>query len=277
MNPELRSLVESILKQPVLDIRDFHKGLTNRNYLVTLESMQVVLRVPPTDAHRIVFREHELKAHTLIATTDLDVETLYFDPETGIKMTRYIPDLKTFSEYTGEDKIARTASLMRKLHALKQTIGVSFDPVKRYRQYASHVKYPMVCPLRAESIIHNLEKLESDLTLCHNDWVPGNICFTPEKDYLIDYEYAGDNDPFFDVMSFITENDLTQEEKQEFLDAYFQREITAAESLKLHVYEDFHNLLWNTWALMMFESRNEDIYKTIAELKYSALTEKKPE
>ena len=35
--------------------------------------------------------------------------------------------------------------------------------------------------------------------------VDGNILFTKENVYLIDYEYAADNDPLFDVMSFLSE------------------------------------------------------------------------
>lgn len=271
MHNDLKQLVESLLKEPVLDLRDLGKGLTNRNLLVTLASGQAVVRLPYADAHRIVFRDHEAKALDVIRSTGLDVETLYYDPATGIKITRFLKDLRTFADYTEKDRIIRTAALMKRLHGLKTTIGVPFDPLSRYRQYATHVSRPLVSQTRAQTIITRLEELKPELTLCHNDWVPGNICFTPKRDYLIDYEYAGDNDPFFDVTSFLTENELTQSEKSEFLDAYFGRQRSEEEKRVLGIYEDFHNLLWCTWACMMDESRHEPVYPEIARMKLQSL------
>ena len=92
-----------------------------------------------------------------------------------------------------------------------------------------------------------------------------------KQDYLIDYEYAGDNDPFFDVMSFVTENDLTQDEIDRFIQAYFQRLPTEDEKKDLFNYQQFHNLLWCTWACMMFEARHDEVYLDIAKQKFKAI------
>lgn len=261
---------ERTFKQKVLEIKVYPKGLTNKNWWIKTSDDEVLVRWPKQDAKHIVFRDHEAKALKLIQQTDLDVETLYFDPETGIKVSRFIPDLKTFTEYHGQDKIKRTALLMRKLHALQKTIDSKFDPIHRYEQYANHVKHPLVTQSQAQAIVSKIKNLNRPLTLCHNDWVAGNICFSSSQDYLIDYEYAGDNDPYFDVMSFITENDLSDEEKAEFMVTYFDGPWHQEETL-LYAYGDFHNLLWCTWACMMYESRHDQIYLDIAQLKLHAL------
>ena len=72
-------------------------------------------------------------------------------------------------------------------------------------------------------------------------------------------------------MSFITENDLTQAEIDEFIVSYFGRVPSTLEEELLVSYKQFHNLLWCTWACMMYESRNEDIYRSIAFDKYNAI------
>lgn len=263
--------VESILKEKIQSLTDTNKGLTNKNYHVITEHFNVIVRIPHSDSSNIVYRKHEALAHNLIKDTHLNVDVIYFNPDDGLKITNYVPNLLTFNEYRGNDRIQRTAQLMRKLHQLNQCIGVEFNPIDRYIKYRSNVKSPMVDDHEAQHIINTIKNVNRPHTLCHNDWVEGNICFTQEKDYLIDYEYAGDNDPFFDVMSFITENDLTEVEKNEFIKEYFIHTPSLSDLELLKVYEQFHNLLWCTWACMMFESRNESIYKEIAQSKYNAL------
>jgi len=263
--------VESILKEKIQSLTDTNKGLTNKNYHVITEHFNVIVRIPHSDSSNIVYRKHEALAQTLIKDTQLNVDVIYFNPDDGLKITNYVPNLLTFNEYRGNDRIQRTAQLMRKLHQLNQCIGVEFNPIDRYIKYRSNVKSPMVDDHEAQHIINTIKNVNRPHTLCHNDWVEGNICFIQEKDYLIDYEYAGDNDPFFDVMSFITENDLTEVEKNEFIKEYFIHTPSPSDLELLKVYEQFHNLLWCTWACMMYESRNESIYKEIAQSKYNAL------
>lgn len=263
--------VETILNEPINQIIDTNKGLTNDNYRVITEHFDVIVRIPRSDSSNIVYRKHEELAHKLIDQTQLDIKTIYYDSNNGMKITEYLPDLKTFNEYYGNDRIQRTAKLMRDLHQINQCIGVNFNPIERYRKYRSFVNKPLVSDNLAEQIIFGISHISNALTLCHNDWVAGNICFTPNKDYLIDYEYAGDNDPFFDVMSFITENNLTQAEIDEFLICYFGRVPNQTENEILFNYQQFHNLLWCMWACMMYESRHESIYHSIAIEKYKAI------
>jgi thiamine kinase-like enzyme len=101
--------------------------------------------------------------------------------------------------------------------------------------------------------------------------VAGNIGYTKEKSYLIDYEYAGDNDPYFDVMSFITENSLSSEEKESFLETYFTQSPSQNIRQELEKMAKMHNLLWCTWAKMMAESRQSSVYLEIAYDKLQAL------
>ncbi len=270
MHQDILTLVEHILKEPVLQVKDLEKGLTNQNYLVVSTHHTVVVRVPYADQAQIVHRHHEAQALKLIEQSGLDFETLYFDQESGVKITRYVDDFTNFEDTPTADRIVRTAQLMKRLHRINHTIGHLFDPIKRYHNYRSYVKEPLISDEEAQTVLVRMSQHTPRLTLCHNDWVSGNIGLTPHKDYLIDYEYAGDNDPFFDVMSFITENSLTQQEEAEFIQAYFDEPLSVEESKLLSLYRDVHNLLWCTWAKMMYESRLEPIYLDIAHSKLKA-------
>jgi thiamine kinase-like enzyme len=240
--------------------------------LIHVEGTWYVLREPYPDAAKIVDVRHEAKALEMIASLQLDVPCLYFDPKTGIKVTKFIDELKTFDECEDEDKIERVALLMRRLHALNKTSGFNFDPIARFNQYASNVKEPIYNISFALGVLDELVNLPQHLTLCHNDWVPGNIGFSDKRDYLIDYEYAGDNDPLFDVMSFLTENSIEDDcDRKRFYLEYFGKVPDKHTLHALSIYEKFHNLLWCTWAMMMAESRGDEIYRMIAKDKYESL------
>ncbi len=266
------TMLKEIFNADIDDCKPLPKGLTNKNTLIHVEGQWYVLREPYPDAAKIVDVRHEAKALEMIQSLHLDVPCVYYDNATGIKISKFIDELKTYDECDDDDKIQRTAQLMRRLHGLNQTSGFKFDPIARYMQYAKHVKQSLFDLSFASSILDELASLPLNFTLCHNDWVPGNIGFTDKRDYLIDFEYAGDNDPLFDVMSFLTENKIEDEEiRNLFYHEYFGKTPDEETLYALSVYERFHNLLWCTWAMMMFESRGDEIYQMIAKDKYEAL------
>ena len=167
--------VETILNEPLIQIIDTNKGLTNSNYRVITEHFDVIVRIPRSDSSNIVYRKHEELAHTLINQTHLDVETIYYDPNNGMKITKFIPDLITFNDYHGSDRIVRTAKLMRDLHQINQCIGVHFNPIERYRKYRSFVKNPMISDELANQIISGISSINRPLTLCPHAWVAGTL------------------------------------------------------------------------------------------------------
>lgn len=269
MNKSIKSFIENTLHFHVIELFKTDKGLTNQNFYCKCVEGEFMIRWPHKDSTHIVKRHHEAKAIEIVK--DLDVECIYFDTSTGIKVSTYLSDLLTFNQYTHKDRIKRTALLMRKLHDKNTCIGEAFDPIARYETYAKRVKNPMLSSSEAMGIIEGIAHLNAHKTLCHNDWVEGNICFTSTKDYLIDYEYAGDNDPFFDVTSFLTENKLSLSERKEFVKAYLGHKPNLEVIDIIERYARFHNLLWCTWGMMMYESRNEAIFKNIAHDKWNAL------
>ena len=59
-----------------------------------------------------------------------------------------------------------------------------------------------------------------ELCCCHNDLVVANIINTPETRFL-DWEYACDNDPLFDLATVTAHHELTPRQCDTLLDAYF--------------------------------------------------------
>lgn len=260
--------IETFFKTKEYTIKKFDKGLTNHNYLLDVEGNTYVVRVPLEDSEHIINRKQEKVVQQLC--TSLDVDTIYFNEDSGVKITKYVPHLYEYEECPYEDKIERCARLMKHLHSI-ESVPFSFHPFETLINYKKHVAKPLYDIARFEQEAQRIKTFDHKEVLCHNDWVSGNILFGEIRDYLIDYEYGASNDPMFDVTSFLSENQIFDETLRErFYKEYFGT-LDEETREKLRLWEVFQNVLWCYWAMMMYESRNEDIYAQIAKDKYNAL------
>lgn len=264
-----QTLIQKLFNDEITSLTLTDKGLTNQNWLVESKGEFFMVRIPFKDSEHIVSRQHEKAAIDLVCRQSLDVETVYFNEKSGIKITKYVDDFQTFDEYRGKDKYYRVGRLMRKFHDLDVKSGYLFDPVNRLNQYKAQLKNEILSLDNEEKYISFIKNQTEGFTLCHNDWVAGNIGFSSTRDYLIDYEYAGDNHPYFDVTSFLSENQIFDDAaRNEFYIAYFSKLPDAETIEQLHYFEMFHHILWYHWAMMMVQFRDDDIYRKIAQDKY---------
>lgn len=114
------------------------------------------------------------------------------------------------------------AATLKRLHALPLT-GRSFDAAiaaKRYLEYASDLHAGTMS--RCAEIIA-ASHLPQDLCCCHNDLVVENFVATPDLMFL-DWEYACDNDPFFDLATIIEHHQLHDDQVSCLLTSYAGRD-----------------------------------------------------
>lgn len=243
-------------------------GLTNNNYIIDYNNVTYVVRVPKENVHTVFDYKLENCILNKIQHLGLDVDTFYYDANTGVKITHFVKG----AHHDNSKHLKNVALLLKKLHDASIVTGVRFDIVDKYKTYKKLIKDPLFDLEPFEYAINDVAKISDTWVVCHNDVVEGNLLFTDDRAYLIDYEYACDNDPYFDLMSFITENDIIDENQRKvFLEAYFGRPLSCDEKKKLETFEWGHHILWCTWAMGMYERYQEQVYKDIAILKYKRL------
>jgi thiamine kinase-like enzyme len=247
-----------------------NKGLTNDIYYTTINNINCVVRVPKEDVDMIINTTNEKKVLPLIKNTDLDVEELYYFEDSRVRITKYVESFE-FNEIKSEKSIIEVAKLLKKFHNYKFKINSEFDIIEMFYKYYNSIKNPLFNIDKYLNILDDIKDIKNEHILCHNDLVSGNLLFTDSKTYLIDYEYAADNDPLFDLTSFTTENNLSDQESKMFYNEYFNNNISSIISKQIIIFERFQNLLWLCWANMMYENRKDKIYKTIVENKYKQL------
>lgn len=247
------------------NLRKINLGLTNDNYLIDIDDISYIVRVPKSDTKSLFNRNNEKLVLDKLKANDFMINPIYY--ENGIQVVEYDDKLLNFDQYNKSDKIKKVADLMNNLHKLNIDVKHKFEPlemINKYLQFTSNLEINLDDYTK---LFNKLKNHSFEPTLCHNDWVSGNICFKDDQTYLIDFEYSGTNDRYFDIMSFITENDLSDKQIQEFLSYMFPSGLSESEIAILEMYRDINNILWYLWANMMYTLRDEEIYLEISKIK----------
>lgn len=266
---QLAKKLEKILNKPIVDIKETSYGVTNKNYIIETDSKNYFCRIP-RDTFIIKNKDNEKEAIEILKDEEFFLNPVYHDA--NILVTEYQENSKTFISNKNLSSIIEISKILKDFHSKKFQANSRFNPVETLERYSYQVEqFPIEIDKYAQ-LIEDFSKLYSPDRLCHNDLKEGNFLFTTSKIYLIDFEYAGMNDYYFDIASFIAENDLDYQETVTFLKGYFTDENCDFE--KLSIFLQFTDLLWYTWAWLSFERTGKEVYKSIAEEKLEKL--KKP-
>ena len=206
-------------------------GITNRNFLVELASHpdRYVIRLAGNDTHLLgISREVEHAATVTAAGVGVGPEVTAFIRPEGYLVTRFIEGSPVSDSAVHEAAtLARVADSLRRIHDGPPIPGlfIPFRIVEAYRALASArgVRIPAEYEL-ALAIARRIELafLSNPLELrpCHNDLLNANFIDDGERIRIVDWEYAGMGDPFFDLGNFAVNHELTPDEDAEVLRAY---------------------------------------------------------
>lgn len=267
----IKQTFEKITKLKVASSKLLPVGLTNDDYLITtIDKKAFILRIPKAENYKLFNYSNEEKIIKLISKTGLDVETYYFDKVTGIKITKYIPHLDSFSKskLSNQIKLKLVADGISTIHNLKLKPTITFDPFERLTKYKKLASKKLFSDEQDVIVSCYNDYTNTKHVLSHNDLVDGNLLFSDKRLYIIDYEYAGYNHPLFDAASFLSENNI--ESKKDiitFLKAYLKSDYSIAKYNQLMRWYRFNDLLWSYWAFMMFNQHKLPIFKSIYLLK----------
>lgn len=257
---KIHKTIQNVFHSKHYQIVKIDKGISNHNYLLTLGNHRYIVRAPKINHHKLGLQFE--KENTIIPlVTDLDVPTVFFDEQRGIKITSFIPDCLEFQETKDPQKYQKTAFLLSQLHEKKIQVPFYFDPFAKLAHYKNLIHTPFIDFSKEEVIIDAAKRMYHPDRVCHNDVVSGNLLFSKEREYLIDWEYGAMNDIRFDIASFFSENQITDTSfRKAFYDAY----TLPVKNEDVLLFEALEDILWGYWANMLWEQREEEIYKIIA-------------
>ena len=194
-------------------------GLTNTIWLVERGGRKAVLKID--DAPRRAPynpRPQEAQIQSRAAADGLANAVLLASDT--VYMTEFVEGVVWSHDCLEDDSnIEQLAIALRKLHALPLT-GRTFDAMGAAREYLRRIPEPDDAKVNDCMRMIGEGPLPPNLCCCHNDLVVANIINTPSTRFL-DWEYACDNDPFFDLATIVAHHGLTNTQSHTLLDAYF--------------------------------------------------------
>ena len=201
------------------DVTELSGGLTNRTWRVDKNGRCAVLKVDERPRGE-PYNERQSEADIQNRAFNAGLANRVLFASDTIYMTEYLDGAVWSQEFLEDDaNIEKLADALRRLHSLPLS-GRTFDAAGAARAYARHIKDPDAARVKA-----SVRKVEEgpqpfNLCFCHNDLVVGNIINTPEIRFL-DWEYACDNDPFFDLATVVAHHHMTDAQRDTLLNAYF--------------------------------------------------------
>ncbi|WP_316837740.1 phosphotransferase [Pedobacter nutrimenti] len=249
-------LLEKGNRSPI-KIRKTITGMTNDNYICALSTgEQFIVRFPGKGTSDMINRKDEHQNQNSIARLDLNTEVLFFDDDSGIKVTRYIEN--TFVHNPSiYHKIPYVCEGLKKLHNSNTHFNNKFCFFDKIQLYET-ISYDLgliLCndylEIKTEILKHQ-ESLHSKMNWqpCHNDPVLENFLMDDNAHiYLIDWEYSGMNDPLWDISSFALENSLSEDEEIYLWSCYLDDKYPTPNMLeKIKLFKICQDLLWYVWA-----------------------------
>jgi len=244
--------------EEITQVTVLKKGMTNRSFLFSCKGKRYIMRIPGEGTAQLVDRRHEAAVYQAIREKNICDDIAYISPDNGYKITEYLADARVCNPEKAED-VRRCMQRLREFHELRLTVTHTFDIFGQIEFYESlwngapsiYKDYRQtkenVFSLRGYIDAHVQERV-----LTHIDAVPDNFLFVKRDDgseeiRLIDWEYAGMQDPHVDIAMFCIYALYDRRQVDETIAAYFPDGCSETVRLKIYCYIAACGLLWSNW------------------------------
>jgi len=228
-------------------------GITNHNLKVEVDGERFVLRVAGKGTNLLgIDRVVEVAATEAAAALGIGPEVVEFVEPEGWLVTRFIEGgIPSVERMRQPDMLARVAGALRAYHDGPEIPGTfgSFRVVEVYRRTALDRGGAVPETYEwAHEIAGRIEAKRSAETPvpCHNDLLNANFLDDGERLRIVDWEYAGMGDRFFDLANFSINHELDAAQSETLLAAYFgaarSEDVAALELMRFM--SDFREAMW---------------------------------
>ncbi|HHT43919.1 MAG TPA: phosphotransferase [Fastidiosipila sp.] len=238
----------------ILSFEPMKAGMTNDSYVFECHEGTFIVRIPGKGSEALINRRQEYEVYQLIKDEDLADDVLLFDPESGIKITRYIEGARVCDPHSEED-VAVCMKVLKGMHDLRLEVDHYFDPWERLLYYESlwggapsqYDDYEAMKEKIRKIYLWTKEQ-PRDIVLSHIDPVADNFLFSADgKVYLIDWEYASMQDKDIDVAMFAVYSLLEKDEIDRLIDIYQEGSGDVLQRKKIYAYIAIMGLVWSNW------------------------------
>ena len=260
LHSDALSLIASCLhckEAELSEIQVLKKGMTNRSFSFTCRGDKYIMRIPGEGTDSLINRRQEAAVYKAIQGHDLCDSPLYLNPDNGYKITRYLTNSRT-GDANNEADLIRMVDKLRDFHSLRLEVDHSFplfDQIQRYEDLRENTPSAYSDYLTTKRAVFSLQEYidaqEKSFCLTHIDAVPDNFLFVEKEGdtqvQLLDWEYAGMQDPHVDLAMFSIYALYQKDQIDHLLDLYFNHSCSIQTRIKIYCYVSICGLLWSNW------------------------------
>jgi thiamine kinase-like enzyme len=239
----------------VTAVEPLTSGITNANYKVSFGNEAFVVRLMGKDTDLLgIDRAAEEEAGRAAHAAGVGPEVFAALPVLGALVTRFVEGTNIPQEDLADEQIlSSVVRSVKRIHGcppIRSSFPV-FRIVEEYQELAVERGVPVPAAYdeahhRADLIEAAFSKAPMPLTTCHNDLLNANLLRDGDHTWIVDYEYAGMGDVFFDLGNLSINNGLELEAQELLLRLYFRdvRDGYRARHGLMRIMSDFREAMW---------------------------------
>jgi CTP:phosphocholine cytidylyltransferase-like protein/thiamine kinase-like enzyme/biotin operon repressor len=250
------SEVLGVQESDICGIRCVKQGMTNRSFAFSVGSNDYIFRIPGAGTEKLIDRKREKISYDAIAPLGISDEVIYFDENTGIKISKYFNGARNADASNAMD-VADCMGVLRTLHGSGVLAPHSFDVTSEIERYLSLCENRQairfndyMATYKKMTILSALHaSMNAQTVLCHVDCNPDNIMrLTDGHLRIIDWEYAGMSDPLIDVAMFAIYSYYSKQQLDRLLEIYLGRRAEESEIIRAYIFASLGGYLWALWS-----------------------------
>lgn len=238
----------------IVDITVLKKGMTNRSFLFTCRGKKYIMRIPGEGTDQLINRREEAQVYQVIKDRGICDDIAYINPDNGYKITEFLEGSRV-CDADNVDDLKLCMKKLREFHGMNLVVDHEFDIFGQIDFYESLWDgAPSIYRDYKKTKEHVLELKEyidkhvERKCLTHIDAVPDNFLFTADGDIrLIDWEYAGMQDPHVDIAMFCIYSLYNKRQVDRLISIYFDGKCSREIKIKIYCYIAACGLLWSNW------------------------------
>lgn len=247
------SSVLNVGQREIIGIKALKKGMTNRSFLFSCNNRKYIMRIPGEGTDQLISREREVKVYSTIRDRGLCDDPVYIDSINGYKITKYLEGARVCDSKNQED-LKICMKKLREFHDMNLQVDHIFDIFGQIEFYESLwngipsiYKDYQKTKENVFSLKRFIEEHRKKWCLTHIDAVPDNFLFHDGGLQLIDWEYAGMQDPDVDIAMFCIYSLYDRYQVDNLIDIYFEGQCKTETRKKIYCYIAVCGLLWSNW------------------------------
>lgn len=247
-----------ITSDEIINISVLKKGMTNRSFLFECRNKKYIMRIPGEGTDYLINRAEEASVYEALKGKKICDDVAYINPQNGYKITEFLEGARVCDPLNAKD-VAVCMKKLRSFHEQKMTVAHEFDLFGQIQFYESlwngkNSVYKDYKKTKENvfSLKAYIEQYAGEKVLTHIDAVPDNFLFIKKEDgtdeiRLIDWEYAGMQDPHVDLAMFCIYSMYDREHVESIIKAYFTESCSDRMRIKIYCYIAVCGLLWSNW------------------------------